>query len=175
MADVFISYARSDRQKAQTIAETLEQQGYSVWWDLRISPGKTFATVIEEAIAKAKCVVVLWSKESVKSDWVQTEASEGKKRNILVPALIQDVDIPLEFRRIQAADLRNWQKPKPHAEFTHMLYGIADIVGHPSAGKPNQKTEQESSQTIGEIPKRSGHPMGAPGYVPGRKCQDIGS
>jgi hypothetical protein len=61
--------------------------------------------VIEEAINAAKCVVVLWSKKSVKSGWVREEAYIGKDRQILVPAKIEPVDLPLGFGRIQAADL----------------------------------------------------------------------
>lgn len=158
MADVFISYARSDRQKAQTIAEVLEQQEYSVWWDPKIPPGATFAAVIEEEVSSAKCVVVLWSKESVKSEWVQTEAYEGKQRNILVPLLIEDVNIPLEFRRIQAADLRDWQPHNPHADFNLMLDAIANIVGRHPGNEPDQAIREERSRPESEIPKRKGFP-----------------
>lgn len=81
-------------------AKALEQQGWSVWWDRNIPPGRTFDQVIEEAIDTAKCLLVLWSKESVASEWVKTEAAEGARRRILGPVLIDEVAIPLEFRRI---------------------------------------------------------------------------
>jgi hypothetical protein len=100
VSDIFISYSKLDRAKAQVLAKALEQEGWSVWWDPKIPPGKTFDEVIERALDTAKCVVVLWSKKSVLSDWVKTEAAEGKRRGILIPALIEDdVKIPLEFRR----------------------------------------------------------------------------
>jgi hypothetical protein len=41
----------------------------------------------------------------VESDWVRNEADEGKRRRILVPALLDNVRIPLAFRGIQAANL----------------------------------------------------------------------
>jgi pantoate kinase len=65
MSDIFISYAKEDRGKAKDIAEALKRQGLSVWWDRSIPPGKTFDTVIEEALDAANCVIVLWSKTSV--------------------------------------------------------------------------------------------------------------
>jgi hypothetical protein len=97
MSDIFLSYKSEDRAKAQIIAEALEKNGYSVWWDRVIPPGRTFDEVIEEELAAANCMVILWSEESVKSEWVRTEASEGNRRKILIPVLIEDVTPPLAF------------------------------------------------------------------------------
>ncbi|MDQ3115900.1 MAG: toll/interleukin-1 receptor domain-containing protein [Verrucomicrobiota bacterium] len=52
MSDIFISYAREDREKAQAIAAVFQEQGWSVWWDRSIPPGRTFDQVIEEARPK---------------------------------------------------------------------------------------------------------------------------
>ncbi len=112
MSDIFISYASEDRERAKTLAEALEAQDWSVWWDRVIPAGRTFDEVIEEAIDAAKCIVVVWSEASVKSRWVRTEAEEGATRGILVPVLIEDVRIPLAFRRIQAAYLIDWDGSK---------------------------------------------------------------
>ena len=62
MSDIFISYAREDRDKAKALAELFQHQDWSVWWDRNIPPGRSFDEVIEEALGAAKCVVVLWSK-----------------------------------------------------------------------------------------------------------------
>ena len=139
MSDIFISYSSKDRGKAKDVAEALKQQGFSVWWDRSIPPGKTFDAVIEEALDAANCVIVLWSRTSVSSKWVKIEASEGKQRGILIPVLIErDVKIPLEFRRMQAADLRDWEGKLPHPGFDMLLKAIADILGRPV--QPSQKT-----------------------------------
>jgi hypothetical protein len=39
MADIFISYARPDRARAKALAEALERNGWSVWWDRGILLG----------------------------------------------------------------------------------------------------------------------------------------
>ena len=96
MSDIFVSYASADRDRARAVAQALTEQGWSVWWDRTIPPGKQFDEVIEEALDSARCVVVLWSKASVASQWVKTEAAEAMRRKILVPVLIEDVKIPLE-------------------------------------------------------------------------------
>jgi hypothetical protein len=125
--DIFISYASVDRPKAQQIAAALERQGWSVWWDREILPGDRFSQIIEEKLETAKCMLVLWSKTSVMSDWVEAEAAEGKRRGILVPALIDDTDpalIPLEFRRFETAQLGNWEGSSTHEEFALLLRAI---------------------------------------------------
>ena len=119
--DVFISYAKGDRSRAAELASILETKGLSVWWDRDILPGRTFDDVIEEALTSARSVVVLWSAESVKSRWVRTEASAAAERDALVPALIEPATIPLEFRRVEAADLTNWHGDPNDAELQQLI------------------------------------------------------
>src|SRR6476659_10238667 len=90
--DVFISYASEDRPKVESLANALGSHGWTVWWDSQIPGGTSWREKIQEARREAKCVVVLWSTASVESDWVLTEAEEGRKRAILIPALLEDVE-----------------------------------------------------------------------------------
>ena len=114
MADIFISYSSSDRPKAKALAEAIEQQGWSVWWDRKIPFGKSFDQVIEQELDAARCVVVVWTNASIASDWVKTEAAEGARRHMLLPVFMDEVKIPLEFRRLQAANLTNWEPGSPN-------------------------------------------------------------
>jgi hypothetical protein len=128
MSDIFLSYKREDKQRAKIIAEALELYGFSVWWDRIIPPGKTWDNVIEEELRNAKCVLVIWSKESVKSEWVSNEASDGYRRHILTPVLIDNVEIPLEFKRLQASNLINWDGTLPNPEFDLLVKSIGKIL-----------------------------------------------
>jgi len=128
MSDIFISYARADKEKAELLANAFSQKGWSVWWDREIPPGKSFDEVIENALNSARCVIVLWSKDSGSSRWVKTEAAEGAARGILVPALIDNAPIPLEFKRIEAADLSDWQGDFSHREFDQLLRTVAGML-----------------------------------------------
>jgi hypothetical protein len=125
MSDIFISYARADKDKAELLANAFSSNGWSVWWDREIPPGQSFDETIESALNAARCVVVLWSKHSVSSRWVKTEAAEGAERGTLVPAMIDHAPIPLEFKRIEAADLSDWQGELSHREFDQMLKSVA--------------------------------------------------
>ena len=73
----------------------------SIWWDRKIPLGKSYDEVIEKALAQAKCVIVLWSAPSVASEWVRNEASEGRRREILVPVFLDAVDAPLAFALVE--------------------------------------------------------------------------
>jgi hypothetical protein len=129
LSDIFISYASADRERARVIAEALAARGFSVWWDRVIPPGRQFDEVIEEALDASRCVVVLWSKTSVGSTWVKTEAAEAMSRKALIPAIIEEVKIPLEFRRLQAADLSRWTGDADDPQLEQFFRSIESELG----------------------------------------------
>ena len=131
MADIFISYASADRERAGTLAEAFAGRGHSVWWDRTIPPGRVFDEVIQEALDAARCVVVLWSATSVRSNWVKAEASEALARNKLVPVLTDQALPPFEFKRIQAANLAGWSGDPRDPEFTGLLASVDRLVAQP--------------------------------------------
>jgi hypothetical protein len=146
MVDIFLSYATEDRAQAMSVAQALELRGWSIWWDKKIPLGQSFDSVIEEAIAAARCVIVLWSRSSVTSEWVRNEASEGKRRGILVPVFLDRVDAPLAFRFLNGADLSGWQPGTPHAELDRLTERVAEILvqagGRENAPVPDYRREQ---------------------------------
>jgi hypothetical protein len=130
MADVFISYASEDRDRAGRLANALSAEGWSVWWDRKIIAGQPFDHAIEFELESAKSVVVLWSRHSVESEWVKNEAAVAAEGGVLVPALIDSVKLPLEFRRKQTADLIGWQGDPSHGGYQALCEGIAATMGN---------------------------------------------
>ncbi len=134
MADIFISYAHEDKERVAPIVDELEKIGWSVFWDRTIPPGKDWLSYIEKKLEVSSCVVVVWSASSVKSakdNWVLDEAVEAKKRDILVPLRIDEVDPPFGFRRAQSADLSHWEKNSAEPDFQQLVAAISDIIPVP--------------------------------------------
>src|SRR5215210_2919521 len=131
MGRIFISYATPDRDAAKAIAGALEAYGWPVWWDRLIPAGRTWREVIDKALGEAGCVLVIWSAAAVASDWVQEEATEGRRRRVLIPVRIGDAEPPLGFRAIQAADLRGWDGTATAPEFRRLVGDIAALLGPP--------------------------------------------
>ncbi|UCC81269.1 MAG: peptidylprolyl isomerase [Candidatus Zixiibacteriota bacterium] len=129
--EIFFSYASADRERVAPLAEALRKRGWTVWWDRKIPPGKTFDEVIKEGLAKSRCVIVVWSKRSVESRWVKTEASVALQRNKLVPVMIDQVEPPLEFLMIQAANLVDWRPDVDTDEFNQLVSAIAGLIKAP--------------------------------------------
>ena len=144
--DIFISYSRVDRERVDYIAKALEAEGYSVWWDRDIRAGEEFDHVIDKAIKQAKAIVVVWSKDSVRSNWVKEEAEDGVEENKLVPAMIDEVVIPRGFRRIQAAELHDAaSNPTQSRNWPEFLDSVRKIAG---------RGENAGGKTAAAAPKR---------------------
>ena len=135
MADVFVSYARPDRDRVKSLVVLLEDRGWSVWWDRDIVPGEKFERLIDDEIQAARCVVAVWTPHSVDSEWVQAEAGDGLDRGILVPVMFDEVRVSVAFRRTDAADLVGWPRLRNQAEVDRFLSGVAQCIDHEPAPK----------------------------------------
>jgi formylglycine-generating enzyme required for sulfatase activity len=133
VSDIFLSYAREDLPRVKPVVDALTARGWSVWWDRTIKPGQSFPRVIQGALDEAQCVVVLWSRDSVESDWVQNEARRGHRRRILIPAMLDEVLVPLEFEGLHTADLVGWTGALPHAGFDDLARAVEGILPLPAA------------------------------------------
>lgn len=108
MADIFMAYARADQEIVHNIIRLLRTQDWTVWWDVRLSVGERWDDVTEREINIARCVVVVWTPQSISRYWVNVEANHGRERGILVPVLIGCEKPPFAFSLIHSRDLSGW-------------------------------------------------------------------
>lgn len=110
---VFISYSHQDRDFATKLAMQLVKHKAKVWidqWELHV--GDSIIDKIQEAIQDASALIIMLSKASVNSEWCKKELSSGllreleEKRVVVLPALIEECDIPLFLRGKMYADFR---------------------------------------------------------------------
>lgn len=141
MNDIFISYASVDREKAKIFALAFSEKGWSVFWDQHIAIHEQFTDVLQRELDNAKCVVVLWSQEAVKSQWVKEEALAAAQRKVLYPVLIDDIEIPFGFRSIQTIQMLGWHGDVSHPNFKRLTTDLAKAIGNRkpiiSISKPN--------------------------------------
>ncbi len=133
MSDIFISYARSTAAQAQQVADALRALGYGVWRDDELPAHRAYAEVIAERLSTAKAVVVIWSAEAVKSEWVQSEADQARADRKLVQMAIDGAKLPMPFDRIQCADLSGWNGDLDAPGWRKVVASIADLAGQATA------------------------------------------
>jgi hypothetical protein len=152
MPDIFISYAHEDQERVRPIVKELEKR-WSVFWDKKIPPGKTWEDSIGKALEESPCVLVVWSHSSVKSDWVKEEADVAKKRDTFVPLFLDKVDPPMGFRRIHAADLSDWKNDNAHQGFQLLIGAIESKISPATVpvtdARPVSKPETVSLEGAG--------------------------
>jgi len=108
LAEVFLSYSRTDRPIAQAIAAELQRLGVDVWWDHDLLGGEDYRSRISEVLLRAPAVVVIWSRRSVESQWVVAEASAAREKKTLIPINVDDAEPPIDFRPLHTLDYRDW-------------------------------------------------------------------
>ena len=135
MPDIFLSYSRDDLSTARRFAEAFEREGFSVWWDQTLNPGEAFDEVTEKALNEARAVVVLWSKKSVASRWVRSEATQANDSKTLVPVMIEPCKRPIMFELTHTANLAHWNGDASDPAWQSYLAGVKRMVGK---GEPNQ-------------------------------------
>ncbi len=146
MADVFVSYARSDKARVAPLVAAIEAKGWSVWWDPEIDAGQQFDDQIDAELQAAHAVLVVWTPTSVSSRWVRGEARDAAERGILVPVRFEDARLPIDVRAIQTTDLDKWGENPASAPFQDLLRSLAAVI---------KRQRTQSGKAAGSAPPAS--------------------
>ncbi len=147
MADIFISYARADRDRIEKLAAALEAEGYTVWWDRHIAGGAEFSDEIEKELAAAKAVIVVWSAEAIKSRWVKDEAVAAADAGKLIPISIDGATAPMGFRQFHLIDLSAWKNDAAGAAFQDVSRAVKSRVSGERQAAPAATVITKTSWT----------------------------
>jgi adenylate cyclase len=158
MAEIFVSYARHDEARAKKVAEALRDLCYEVWRDDELPPHRAYAEVIEERLAAAEAVVVLWSAEALKSQWVRAEADLARHRRTLVQASLDGTTPSIPFNQIQCADLTA-ADPTASTGWPKLVESVQSLAGRAGNDKTGvRQRRQQVSVCVLPFENMSGDP-----------------
>jgi hypothetical protein len=113
MASLFISYASADKTFARRLAASMTLLGHTVWIDQQeIGIGDSPWSKVEAGIEQAEYLIVVLSKHTLASAWVEREIQVkycdeiAQRRTLILPVVIEDCPLPPFLRVKRFADFR---------------------------------------------------------------------
>ena len=144
MADVFISYSKARADLTRALADDLEQKGVKVWWDTDMLAGESFRQRIQTELKTCKAAIVIWTPESVASDYVLSEAERARIAGKLIQVRTSDVlpdDLPTPFDTSHVALIDDKNAIYGALSRLGLMPGYKPVAGQPSplfhAAKPS--------------------------------------
>ena len=118
--NIFMSYSRREVGFVDQLTSRLEKEGFQVWLDYRnLIPGSPWKVQIEKGLDESEVIVLVVSKESMASKYVELEwrrVIQEDKRVIL--AIFEAVDLPDVLEKYEWVDFRG-----------NFETGIKELVG----------------------------------------------
>jgi len=135
----FISYSHSDKDIAAKISTYLRSNGVDAWidkWEI-LSGDSLIQKIFEEGLAGASVFIVVLSKNSVESKWVQQELDVALIKRIegvtrIIPVLVDKVEIPDAIKPLMWLDVSgDFDKAA-----RNLLLSIFKVYERPEVGEP---------------------------------------
>ena len=152
MGEIFVSYAREDEPRAKAIAEALRAHGHRAWRDDELPAHRAYADVIEERLNTADAVIVLWSAEAAKSQWVRAEADVARNRGTMIQASLDGSIPPLPFNQIQCADLNGSDKPADAPGWVKLMGSVEALAGPAAVAQGAAPRPRRSQLSVCVLP-----------------------
>lgn len=156
MADIFLSYARRERDRAEPIKDALESLGLEVFFDVDgLDGGDVFPDVLDRELKSAGAVVSLWSPWSLSRPWIKIESRIGKDRGVLIPVGIADIDplhdLPAAFYDDQRIDLTDFSGNTAHPGWIKLVKSLARTLRRPELLEREARTHIHSSAQADDL------------------------
>ncbi|ANK94034.1 MULTISPECIES: TIR domain-containing protein [Rhizobium] len=126
MADVYVIHSSKDNDKTHRMVKLLEAQ-WDVWWDYNLVGD--YSEVIEREIAKAKCAVVIWSKDASDSKPVREEVRLAERHQVpIIPIHLDTVEMMYPFAGRSGVNFISWDDSAAHSCFEQLVAKISNVV-----------------------------------------------
>lgn len=135
MADIFISYARLDRERVAPLKQALDGLGLNSFFDIEgLDGGDTFPDVLDREVKTAKVVLGCWTPHALQRDWVKAECAIAHEQRTLVPLEfdpLTPVDVPAAFFRLQRVNVSTWRGESKHDGWLSTVRAISRRLHRP--------------------------------------------
>ena len=137
--NLFISYSRNDSAFVDCLEPYFSKKEISYWRDIHDAPAGPLESIVVRAMHHNPTVLLIFSKESVNSDWVEFEITKARKlekelgRNVLCPIALDDSwencgwskVLMTQVRKYNVLDFSNWQdKGFLETQFNKLVKGL---------------------------------------------------
>jgi len=139
ISPLFISYSHADTPFVDKLDKTLVEKGIRFWRDIHDMTSGRMERQIDRAIRQNPTVLLVLSKNSLNSDWVQHEARKAREiekelgRDVLCPVALDDswkstpwpARIMEQIMEYNILDFSGWEDPRIfEAKFSKLLNGL---------------------------------------------------
>ena len=131
MGTVFISYARTERDRVEALRNALHILGVDTFFDIHgLDAGDSFSDSIDRALKNSKAVLGCWSDHALTRTWVKNECRVGMSKGTLVAIALQRLgDVPVEFAHVQYTDLSGYDGSFGDPEFLKVARSLQKRLG----------------------------------------------
>ncbi|MEZ5939695.1 MAG: TIR domain-containing protein [Hyphomonadaceae bacterium] len=130
MTDVFISYARVDRDLMALVKRRLDEQGLDLFVDVegRLDGTSAFPDAIDAGVRAAKAVLGCWTPHALSREWVKIECGMAREAEKLVAVELEPLasaDVPAMFYYAERKNLTDFRSDDPHEGWAMTLSALA--------------------------------------------------
>lgn len=156
--DVYICYSKEDDLTADAICHVLESNGMKCWFKKRDFKVSDSIQKVKDAIKNSKSVVLVYSEDAKKSNFVKTEAEIAHSENIPRVCFKIDESSGDEFKSLEDA---HWLEafPNPGKTFKDLVIDVSKTIGHdiddPVVSKEYEdlKIEKKTEEKVEDKPE----------------------
>ena len=160
MSSVFLCHSSKDKIFVRTLASKLTKRSITVWLDeAEIKIGESLSEKIGTAINQMSYFAVILSKNSIRSEWVKKELQVAiqkeldEKRVVILPLLLDKVDIPPFLKDKKYADFTNAHNF--NESFEQLVEVLRPVTEHRSTDDPTffdlRKAIRKDTHTLSQI------------------------
>jgi uncharacterized protein YjbI with pentapeptide repeats len=140
IGSLFISYNQGDSDFVAALEKKLDETGVRYWRDVHHAPAGRLDKIIDRAMRLNPTVLLILSKNSVESDWVEDEATRARelekelRHDVLCPIALDDSweqcnwsrPLRTQIKKYNVLRFDDWENPTAMTErFSRLVEGLS--------------------------------------------------